>query len=109
MKTLPESDTLFGLSSAMCVDNNNLYIGGSFYTIGQAQANNIAVWNGKKWQNLGDGLSKHNELKAMPITAFAVCSLCIYKGYLYAGGHFNFSGEKPLNHIARWKLPKRDN
>ncbi len=33
-----------------------VYIGGRFQQAGSAKANNVALWNGSKWANLGDGL-----------------------------------------------------
>src|SRR5437764_1090061 len=36
--------------------SGNLYIGGSFSTVGNVFATNIAKWNGSSWSALGSGM-----------------------------------------------------
>ena len=43
---------------AMVIDNiGRLYVGGDFNKIGNLTCNRIAMWDGKKWNSLGDGLN----------------------------------------------------
>lgn len=79
--------------------DNKLYIGGQFDSTGDKSVNNIAMWDGRRWHNLGAGLTKEKDHRQTEV----MC-LCIYKGYLYAGGSFDHSGNKPIENIARWKL-----
>jgi len=105
MKGQPKGYMSFGQPGVICIDSNNLYVGGTFSKIGGIEANNIAMWNGTSWQILGEGLDIGNLHPKLHMT-LAVSSLAIYKGYLYAGGYFNDTRGKPLYHIARWKLDK---
>lgn len=66
-----------------------LYAGGSFSTIGNKRINHIARWDGKSWNNLGNGISS------------AVLSLAVGKnGTVYAGG--TTCGEEPNGAIYAW-------
>jgi hypothetical protein len=76
--------------SALCVYNGKLYVGGSFNNAGGISANNIACWNGTKWDSLNAGISGN------------VYALAVYKGALYAGGAFDSAGGKPAINIAKW-------
>lgn len=41
--------------NAMCVFNNELFVGGNFSAIGGIVANGIAKWNGNSWSSVGAG------------------------------------------------------
>lgn len=91
------SDTVL----AMAFDkNNNLYVGGYFKDAGGvADADNVAMWDGKKWNALGGGFNKS-------VQAIAVDS----RGNVYAGGLFRTSsnGAQKFSHIARWNGTRWD-
>jgi len=78
----------------MVVYNDELYIGGSFKTVGGSTSYDIAKWNGKKWSSVGPGFNS------------SLNALVVYKGELYAGGGFsNTLGKKGKEHIfniAKW-------
>ena len=64
---------------AMVIDNvGRLYIGGDFNKIGNLTCNHVAMWDGKKWNSLGDGLNGQ------------VTSMCVDKNNnLFVGGSFS--------------------
>ncbi len=81
------------------LDNNiemsedSIYVGGSF-TISDAQnINNIALWDGKKWNSLGIGVKGKN---------VDVECMTFYNGELYVGGFIDSAGGKPVQNIAKW-------
>ena len=57
-------DPAFGLPGAqnrvmtLCIDGNNLYVGGSFDDIGNAGAQGIARWDGMHWVMVSTGASR---------------------------------------------------
>jgi trimeric autotransporter adhesin len=93
--------------NALALDQaNNLYAGGEFNYLcldttcsTTSRVNHVAVWNGRSWSSLGNGLSG------------AVRSLAVDRdNNLYAGGDFWFScgnedcstTEQRVNSIAKW-------
>lgn len=91
------SDTVLALAFDK---SNNLYVGGYFKDAGgNGNADNIAMWDGKKWNALGGGFNKS-------VQAVAVDS----RGNLYAGGLFQTSGDgaQKFSHIARWNGTRWD-
>lgn len=64
--------------------------GGSFTSIGDSAALNVALWKNGGWNHLGNGLNG------------TVNDLCVYKNQLYAAGNFSYSGLQSLNNIAVW-------
>jgi hypothetical protein len=79
---------------AMVIDNiGRLYIGGSFNKIGNLSCNNIAMWDGKKWNSLEDGINGQ------------VISLCIDKyNNLFVGGSFDGANNNSIKskNIIMW-------
>ncbi len=79
---------------AMVFDNiGRLYIGGDFNKIGNLSCNNIAMWDGKKWNTLGEGLGSQ------------VLSLCVDKNNnLFVGGSFGgtYYGSVKSKNIIMW-------
>lgn len=71
----------------------DLCAGGVFDTAGNTSANNIALWDGLTWSNLGTGING------------AVTALIEYNGGLIAGGYFDTAGGLPANNIAEWISP----
>jgi hypothetical protein len=72
-----------GAVYAFAVYNGELYAAGSFGTAGTISANNIARWNGLRWDSVGNGLGGN------------VYSLAVFNNELYAGGTFG-------NGIYKW-------
>ncbi|HXB12613.1 MAG TPA: T9SS type A sorting domain-containing protein [Bacteroidia bacterium] len=81
---------------SMIVYNNNLYIGGSFDTVGNQPINNIAMWNGSTWSAVGGGVGNPNE------SQIGVYTMAIWNGNLYVGGAFDTVGGKAIGAIAEW-------
>jgi hypothetical protein len=75
---------------AFAVYNGKLYAAGIFCKAGGITANNIAVWDGSKWDSVGAGING------------SVSALCVYNGNLYAGGQFSKAGDTAANSIAMW-------
>jgi hypothetical protein len=80
-----------GVVYAAAVDNSgNLYIGGSFTSVGGVSATNVAEWNGTSWSALGSGISG------------MVGALVVWGTNLVAGGYFAIAGGVSANDIALW-------
>ena len=78
--------------------NNNVYVGGTFSTIGDINANNIAMWNPttQSWSSLNEGLST-------PPYSSTCNSIAIDSNdNVYAGGQFSRAGNLSVNNIAMW-------
>lgn len=84
--------------SSMTVYNNELYVAGSFTSIGGVLARNIAKWNGTTWSSLGNGLVEN------PTTSnsYMVRSMLVFNNELYVGGSFNMAGTVSATNIAKW-------
>lgn len=55
----PVSPLIKGYIQAMvCDDEGNLYIGGTFDSIGMIECNNIARWDGEVWSDMGSGTDR---------------------------------------------------
>src|SRR2546427_5635588 len=92
---LPLGDGLANSSSdlqvyAFAVYNSELIAGGHFISAGGQTANNIARWNGSRWQTLATGMNSSVE------------ALTVYNNELIAGGSFTLAGGQPANLIACW-------
>ena len=72
------------------LQSGKIVAGGMFSKAGGTDANNVAIYNGKDWEALGDGFND------------AVFSICISNDKIYASGAFSKSGENVLNRIAVW-------
>lgn len=72
---------------------NNVYIGGSFTTIGAGTYNRVAMYNAtaNTWQALGTGMDSGG-----------IATLLLHGGYLYAGGAFTTADGTIANRVARW-------
>ncbi len=79
--------------SAMVMDGDNLYIGGSFTVADTIPAQNIVCWNRQTgvWRTLGEGLNA-------PVRSLALDD----EGNLYAGGDFSRAGSIAARSVARW-------
>jgi len=88
----PISTSTDGTVNASIADGNgNIYVGGSFNTVGGISAQNIALWNGSTWTTLSTGAN--GTIYALALTS---------NGDLYAGGNFTQIGGINANNIARW-------
>lgn len=67
-----------------------VYAGGYFHKAGDAQASNIARWDGLSWSALGNGVSSY------------IYDIETSGGDLYVGGIFKVAGDCHANNIARW-------
>jgi hypothetical protein len=85
-----------GYVAALLEAGGDLIAGGRFTAIGGTAARNVARWDGSAWSAMGDGL-RYNLQSEEEVSA-----LGLFDGEIVAGGHFNLTGEKPVNHIARW-------
>ena len=66
------------LVRALCVYNNELYVGGDFIQAGTTFVHLIAKWDGSNWFEVGNGFTN----------CTAINSLIVYNNDLYAGGDF---------------------
>ena len=82
-----------GAVQALAVSGTNLYVGGSFTTVGVANTNCIAQWNGSAWSSLGTGISTGTIVNALALDG---------SGNLYAGGTFTAAGGVAASNIAQW-------
>ncbi|MBF9141708.1 T9SS type A sorting domain-containing protein [Hymenobacter properus] len=57
---------------------SNVYIGGTFSSVGNIVANNVARWDGTRWHSLGSGAS--NGVKGGTVRALAVIGTDVYVG-----------------------------
>ncbi len=81
-----------GVDTIMIDDQDRVYIGGPFRTVGGQPASRVAMWDGGLWVPFGPGLNDN-------VRALALAS----DGTLFAGGDFMFSlPTEPLNHLAAW-------
>jgi hypothetical protein len=71
--------------------NGHLCIGGSFESVNDTPARNIACWDGSTWHALGNGVNKQVDALAFDPS-----------GDLYAVGFFTEAGGLSANHVARW-------
>jgi hypothetical protein len=87
-------DAINGYVNAIAIDGNgNIYIGGYFTNIGRFIFNNIAMWDGTKWNALADGLNA--DVKGLVLDG---------DNNLYAAGYFTatYGGGTVLNYAAKW-------
>lgn len=71
--------------------NGDIYITGSFTSVGGVACNYIAKWNGSVWSALGSGLGSDGlHISIAP------------NGDVYVGGAFTTAGGLTVNRIAKW-------
>jgi hypothetical protein len=79
---------------AVAVLGDEVFIGGQFAVIGKASANNVARWDGERWQSLGE--DAENGVNG------TVYSLAVTNDAVYVGGTFTKAGSVAASNIARW-------
>jgi hypothetical protein len=82
--------------NCMVVFKDELYVGGIFTKSAGSPGNNIARWNGHRWEGLGEGVGIKNE------GGNSVQQMFIHDGYLWVAGVFNYAGGIYTPHLARW-------
>lgn len=87
---VPTPPSSAGTINALVVFGNDLIAGGSFTSIHDVPARNIARWDGSAWHPLGDGVSG------------GVSALTEYQGSLIVAGRFDSAGGVSAQNIARW-------
>jgi len=96
MGVLPQPGTSSGVYAEV-VYNGNLYVGGAFTNNG-VYKNNIAQWNGIKWDSVGSGTGTLGYINALQV----------YNGNLFVGGVIDTAGGEPVSDIAQWNGVKWD-
>lgn len=82
-------DGVNGSVYAIAEYDNKLYIGGSFSISGSTQINNVAYWDGSKWNATG-------------CIYGTVKDLLVYKNELYAAGDFDVCAAMSEVNFAKW-------
>jgi len=72
---------------------NKLYVGGSYYMVGQTVVNGIASWDNQNWEDLDGGLT---------VDAFGCYAMCVYDDKLIAAGSYYNAGSIVAYNIALW-------
>lgn len=83
----------------MAVYNNVLYVGGEFNNAGGVPVNNIARWDGAKWDSVGSGVKYMYNGKSEQSW---VRALCVFKGVLYIAGYYNTAGGISANGLTTY-------
>jgi hypothetical protein len=82
--------TYGGWVNAMTKYNNEIYVTGSIVLAGNIHVNNIARWDGSKWDSVGHGLQ------------WPGVALKVIDNELYVGGAFDSAGGIKVNSLAKW-------
>lgn len=77
--------------TAIAIDGQDVYVGGTFPVAGTQLARNIARFDGTDWQPLGSGVS--GEVLALTVAP---------DGTLYVGGDFSSAGGRSIEKVAAW-------
>src|SRR6266545_2873706 len=80
--------------SAISIGQNEVFVGGTFLSIGGVTVTNIAKWDGQNWSGVGSGLGTG--------LSHGVGSLVYCGNVLYAGGLFTNAGSALALNVARW-------
>ncbi len=87
---------VIGSVRAIGVSGSLVYVGGIFTTAGGIPANNVAVWNGSTWSELGTGIEGDGTITPV-VNAIAVSG-----SNVYLGGTFTTAGGVSASNIAKW-------
>ncbi len=85
------------LANALCITryNNELYVGGAFYSLGDRKAVSIGKWDGNSWDSLAVQPFRTNLNNV-------VYALEVINNELYVGGIFDTVAGVPVKGIAKW-------
>lgn len=75
----------------IAVQGENLYVGGDFDKAGTKLTSNIAKWNGRAWQTLGEGIAQRVEVLAVSP-----------EQEVYVGGSLHINNYSPLGLLRKW-------
>jgi trimeric autotransporter adhesin len=82
-----------GSLNAVAVDaQGRVYVGGFPTHAGGMPMQNIAMWDGARWHDLGGGVDS------------TVHAITVAGDNVYVGGSFTRAGNVSANHIARWNI-----
>jgi len=90
------NDEIDGMVKAIAVFQGELYIGGSFWTIGGKPVEKMARWDGVEWQPVGE------EVWSALIYGYGPISFAVYNGALFVGGGFRLGAPWWTDGIMRW-------
>lgn len=79
---------------AVAIRGDEIFIGGTFTTVGKTVANNVARWDGSAWHALGE--AEKNGVDG------SVYSLAVTDTDVYVGGSFFHAGGRLVNGVARF-------
>ena len=92
-----------GQIRAMAFDNNGrIYVGGRIGSVGGMPVNNIAMWDGTKWNALGSGTEGNGGLDDGSVEAMVLVG-----NDLYVGGNFTKAGGVTAQHLAKYNIVTR--
>ncbi len=81
---------------AFCTYNNQLAVGGYFWTGGTTLLDNVGLWDGAgNWTKLGNGMYD-------PAGGYSVNALVSYNNILYAGGYLDSASGVKVEGLAQW-------
>jgi hypothetical protein len=83
-------ETMNGSVKSIAMYKGDIYIGGTFSSIGISSISNIAKWDGQSWSMVGSGLNG-------PVFTMAATD-----NHLFVGGSFTTAGAGSLNKIGKW-------
>ncbi|MBL8876197.1 MAG: immunoglobulin domain-containing protein [Phycisphaerae bacterium] len=85
-----------GYANALVSDGEKLYVGGKFTTAGTTAVNNIAAWDGERWDNMEFGLLFSSSFQT------GVLAMTMTGPDLVVAGWFDFAGGNPVKNAAVW-------
>ncbi len=77
--------------------NGRVYVGGQISRAGGMPVNNLAMWDGVTWHDVGGGVSHTNE-SAERVSALAADE----NSNIYVGGWFDQAGSTAASSLAKW-------
>ncbi len=88
---------------AMKIYKDELYVGGSFTTLGTTKANNLVKFDGTTWSAVADGVIFNQEITPdFILNKCRVAALEVFDGDLYIGGDIDSAGAMKANNLVRW-------
>lgn len=85
-KSNSANDSIFAISK----NSNNIFIGGSFDSVANIAASNIAYYNGTTWDSMGTGVNGN------------VYAIATTNSLTFIGGNFSLAGGLPATNLATW-------